>query len=511
MIAVHAEGAAPEVPAAMNLARHVLAGADAHPDRIALILLRSSGAERWSYGRLAAAVRGIATGLAARGLAPGDRVLLRLADGVAVPLAFLGAIAAGLVPVPTSAALTAHEIGGIAARLRPRLVVAGPGVALPDPAPCPVLEAPALLAMERLPPAGWHIAPADSPAYIVMTSGTSGRPQAVVHAHRAILARRMMHAAWEGIGPGDRLLHAGAMGWTYTLGTGLLDPWTVGATALAAPGVPLETLPMLMRRFAATVLAATPGHFRRLLRTGLPPLPRLRHGLSAGEALPEALRQAWRAATGTDLHQALGMTEISTYVSGGPGRPAPPGSAGWPQPGRRVAVLGPDGRPVARGETGVLAVDRRDPGLLLGYDGDPEATAAHLSGDWFVTGDLARMQADGSIVSLGRADALMNAGGHRVSPAEVEAAFDGLPGLSDCAALEVAVADGVSVVALAWTGAAGIGEADLAARAAERLARWKQPRLYVPLPALPRTAAGKLDRRALAGAVAAAVAARAAT
>jgi acyl-coenzyme A synthetase/AMP-(fatty) acid ligase len=112
---------------------------------------------------------------------------------------------------------------------------------------------------------------------------------AVRHAHRAILARALMHQGWEGIGPSDRLLHAGAFNWTYTMGTGLLDPWTVGATALIpAPSVALDHLPLLMKRHDASILAAAPTSFRRPLRAEMPALPRLRHALSAGEALPPA-------------------------------------------------------------------------------------------------------------------------------------------------------------------------------------------------------------------------------
>jgi acyl-coenzyme A synthetase/AMP-(fatty) acid ligase len=147
---------------------------------------------------------------------------------------------------------------------------------------------------------------------------------AVSHAHRAILARQQMHQHWEGLTRTDRLLHAGALNWTYTLGTGLLDPWTVGATALIpAAGTPATQLPTLMARAEATILAAAPGVFRQLLRTDLPPLPQLRHGLSAGEALPDSLRAQWHHRTGTDLHEALGMSEVSTYLSGSATRPAP--------------------------------------------------------------------------------------------------------------------------------------------------------------------------------------------
>lgn len=475
-------------PAPFNLAAHVLGASAARlPDKIALQVLRPSGAERWSYARLEAAVRGCGTGLLAMGLQPGDRVLMRLGNGVAFPVLFLGAIAAGLVPVPTSAALTGAEITALAQRIAPALVVADAGVALPEGLACPVVAAAEVLAMEALPPCAYAMGDPDRLAYVVFTSGTSGRPLPVAHAHRAIWARQMMHQGWEGLAEGDRLLHAGAMNWTYTLGTGLLDPWTVGATALVpAAGVGSEALALLLKRFDATIFAAVPGVLRQMLKGPVPALPRLRHALVAGETMPDALRQAWMAATGTGVHEALGMSECSTFVSGSPQRPAPAGCVGYAQPGRRVTVLD------AVDGAGVLAVHRDDPGLMLGYLDAPEATAARFRGDWFVTGDVVRMGADGAISYLGRNDDMMNAGGFRVSPLEVEAA---MAGLAEVAVTEVELRPGVRVIAGFY--AADIAEAVLDAHARDRLARWKQPRLWVRLDALPRAGNMKLNRRAL--------------
>jgi acyl-coenzyme A synthetase/AMP-(fatty) acid ligase len=488
----------PPCPAPLNLARHVLESSCARvPEREALQIVSPEGVEIWTYARLMAAVRGCGTGLLARGLVPGDRVLMRMGNAVEFPVLFFGAIAAGLVPVPTSAALTGPEITRMAAVVGPALIVAGDGVALPDPLPCPVVASDDLVAWEKLPPCAWDMGSPERLAYAVFTSGTSGRAQAVGHAHRAIWARGMMHRGWEGISDADRVLHAGAFNWTYTLGTGLMDPWTLGAVALIpAAGVGTGQLGQLLRQYDVTVFAAAPGVYRQMLRGGLPALPMLRHGLSAGEAMPEALRTEWQAVTGCALHEALGMTEVSTYLSGSPDRPAPPRRAGWVQPGRHVAVLGADGLPVARGEVGVLAVDRHDPGVMLGYLGDAAATAARFRGDWFVTGDLAEMTAEGAIRFAGRADDLMNAGGFRVSPLEVEAVMAGCPGVEDAAVTEVEVRPGVRVIGCFYVGRAEVGA--LEAHAEAHLARWKQPRIFHRLDALPRSANNKLNRRALA-------------
>jgi acyl-coenzyme A synthetase/AMP-(fatty) acid ligase len=481
-------------PAPFNLAAHVLAAGLRTPEKVALAVVGPARAERWSYARLTEAVRGMAGALLAEGLRPGDRVLLRLGNTVEFPVAFLGAVAAGIVPVPTAAGLTQGEVTRIARLVAPAAVLAGEGIALPDIA-APVLAD--LRGMMAAAPADYAMGSPDRLAYLVFTSGSSGAPKAVAHAHRAVWARRMMHDGWYGLGPEDRLLHAGAFNWTFTLGTGLLDPWSVGATALVpARGTEPSALPLLLRRHDATILAAAPGIFRRMLAGGALDLPRLRHGLSAGEKLPEALRARWREATGPELHEALGMSECSTFLSGAPARPAPEGTLGFAQGGRRLAVLSEAGAELPNGEIGTLAVHRSDPGLMLGYWSEGGALDLPLNGDWFETGDRVLWRSDGAFVYHGRRDDLITAGGFRVSPLEIEAVFHGAPGVADCAALALSPKPDTTVIALAWAGDAA--QADLAPLAEAALARYKQPRVYLRFPALPRSPNGKLDRRALA-------------
>ena len=472
-----------------NLAAHVLAAGQQSPEKLALVVLGLTGSERWRYSRLSAAVRGCGTWLLSHG-DPGDRVLMRCGNTPAFPVLYLGAIAAGMVPVATSSLLTEPEITGMSALIRPRLVVAEPGLTLPAEGP-PALPAD-LAAWQETTPCDWHMGAPDRDAYIVFTSGSSGTPLAVRHAHRAILGRQFMHQGWEGLTPQDRLFHLGAFNWTYTMGTGLLDPWTLGATALIADAkVGPDQVPHLMNRHDATILAASPTHFRRILRQSLPPFPRLRHALSAGEALPQTLRAAWQDRTGTDIHEALGMSELSTFISGSPDRPAPPGTSGFPQTGRRIAVLGATGQPLPPGEIGTLAVSTKDPGLMLGYVGADAPT-----GDWFATGDLVHQAWDGAIHYHGRNDQMMNPGGIRVSPREVETALADLPDVTDLAVIEAPMGE-ARVIACFYTGLP-LPESTAQAFAADRLARYKQPRLWVHLDTLPRGPTGKIDRRALA-------------
>ncbi|PJE25902.1 Acyl-CoA synthetase (AMP-forming)/AMP-acid ligase II [Pseudooceanicola antarcticus] len=491
-------GPAPRCPAPFNLARHVMAAGQQTPDKVALAILGLGRAERWSFARLEAAIRGTATGLLDAGLQPGQRILLRLGNEVDFPLAFLGAICAGLVPVPTSAQLTARELAEVIAIAEPAALVLGRGLET-DPSPAlPVIAQDALRKMRDLPPADWQMGDPERPAYIVFTSGTSGSPRAVVHAHRALWARQMMHEGWYGLRPDDRLLHAGAFNWTYTLGTGLLDPWSLGATALIpVAGLATETLPLLLKRHEATLFAAAPGVYRKLLsHHPTLDLPKLRHGLSAGEKLSATLREAWREASGKPIHEAFGMSEISTFLSGCPSDPAPEGTLGRPQPGRHVAILG-DAGPLPLGQPGTIAVHRSDPGLMLGYLGAPEATAERFRDEWFLTGDLGAMDASGAVTYLGRRGEMLNAGGYRVSPLEIEAALADLPGVTEIAVTEVEVKQDARVIAAFYTGQAQ-DDLTLSALAEARLARYKQPRIWRHVAALPRNANGKLQRAALA-------------
>ena len=497
MLSVFESPAAPPPPDAFNLAAYVLAQADHVPDKTALAIVSASRANRWRYGAVAQAVAGIAGGLLAQGRSPGDRVLLRLGNTAAFPFAYLGAIWAGLIPVPTSSGLTEEEITAISAQLRPGLILAGDGIALPRGSDARVLEETDVMGLADHSPVAPVLGDPERPAYIIFTSGTSGQPRGVVHAHRAIWARRMMWDGWYGLTAQDRLMHAGAFNWTYTLGTGLMDPWTMGATALIpAPGLSSTQLPLLAERHQATIFAAAPGVYRQMLRAKLPPMPKLRHGLSAGEALPPALRNQWQQATGTDLHEALGLSECSTFVSGAPGAPAPAGTSGRPQLGRTIAVLDSDGSPVPRGAPGVLSIHRSDPGLMLGYLDAEAETNSRYAGDWFQTGDTVALSEQDHITYLGRSDDMINAGGFRVSPLEVEGQALSFAGLRAAAAVEREVRRDVTVLALHYVGDQ-IDEAALEAHLATRLAPYKRPRMLIREDALPLAGNGKINRKAL--------------
>ncbi|MDB5644678.1 AMP-binding protein [Methylobacterium sp.] len=497
-------------PDRFNGARHCLAeNARLRPDKVALVMAGAGDDVRTlTFAEADRAVRGIAAGLKDLGLAPGARVMIRMGNEADYVLVYFGALAAGLVALPSSPQLTPPEAAFLMENAGASVVVVGEGHAV-DRASLGgrILLGPAEIAAMKAGPAIADYADtgADDPATLIYTSGTTSRPKGVLHAHRSIWGRRPMHAHWLGLGETDVMLHAGTMNWTYTLGVGITDPWACGASAVLYDG-PRDpgVWPALIARHRATLFAAVPGLYRQILKyadLAAHDLGSLRHGVTAGEALSPELLATWKRTTGKPLYEALGMSEISTYVSSGPTIPVRAGSPGKPQPGRRVAVLPVDGPPVPlpAGEIGLLAVHRSEPGLMLGYWNRPEEEAAVMRGDWFTGGDLASLDAEGYLTFHGRNDDLMNALGYRVSPNEVEGVLSQHPEVAEVGVAELAVRPDLTVIAafVVRTLGATTGEDALIAWCRERLAAYKCPRAVRFLDALPRTPNGKVQRKRL--------------
>lgn len=467
-------------PPRFNLARHCLAQKPA--EKIALIIEGTAPA-RYTFGEIEDQVLRMAEGLRREGLERGSRIALCLPGSADFALSFFAANAAGLVPVPVSPALTRTERGLLLEDCNPDAVISDGTFAFPEG-----LRVVSPDELKRLPRGDYADTGCDDPAYMIYTSGSTARPKGVLHAQRAMWGRRPMYRGWYGISADDVVLHTGALNWTYTLGTGLCDPWANGASSVIYNGPPSTRIwQQLAAEHRVTIMASVPGLYRRMLREGFAAPPSLRHGLSAGEALPASILAKWRSATGLEIYEALGMTEISTYISSSPAVPVRPGSPGRVQPGRSVTILD-DGR---------LAVHRSDPGLMLGYWNRPEEEREAWSGEWFAGGDTGRFDADGYFWHEGRANELLNAGGFRVSPIEVEAALLVHPSVYEAAAFELKLGGDASIIAALVVPSARIEPPDLLQFAAERLAPYKRPREIRLVASLPRTANGKLVRAAL--------------
>ncbi len=534
------------MPARLNIGA---ACTDAHlgtpaAGRVAMIVEDDAlGTSSITYRELAARTSRFAQLLRDLGIGAGERVLVRLPNGIDYPTAFLGAMKRGAVSVPTSTLLTAEEVEYLAhdsgaqaividkaawRAMGPRLagkerlrvaLLSGPGEVVEFPG-VKALDLEAALAAIT----GW--APAedtavDDPAYLVYTSGTTGYPKGVLHGHRSLVGRTPAatywfhflepgdHEAAGGIGQGDRIVHSGKFNWTYVLGSALMDPLYHGKTVIAHEGKnDAHTWPRLIAKHGATIFIGVPTVYRQILQKTeftKADVPTLRHCMSAGEHLSDEVFGLWKERFGADIYEAVGMSEFSYYLSQSRFRPIRPGSAGFPQPGHDVRLLDPETRrEVAPGEEGMICIPESDPGLFLRYWNLPEETAKHKHDGWFFTGDYARYDEDGYLWFLGRKDDIIKSFGYRVSPYEVERVLKSHPAVADCACVgEEAGRDKLLVVAyvIAHAGAA-VSPDELAAFGREHLAAYKAPKVVYLARDFPRTRNGKILRREITPAIA---------
>jgi len=350
----------------------------AHCARPAFTFVTPSGSQTWTYAQAWARCRLVAESMLGSGIERGDRILIRLPHSPDYAFAFFGATLAGALPIPASPALTAAEAAFLASDSGARAAVTDGNL--------PIEGFHGILidtvGLDRAPRTPAHSLPtthAEDPAFLIYTSGTTSHPKGVLHAHRSVYGRAMMREGWQDFRETDTTLHAGTLNWSYTLGVGLMDSWAAGAHAVLYGGpTDPRVWPGLIEKLRVTVFAAVPTVYRQVLKYGAPEehdLSSLRHVLCAGEPLPPALLEEWRKRVGTEMYEALGMTEVSTYISSSPSVPIKPGSPGRPQEGRRVAILPRESEstePVPPGHVGMLAVHRSDPGLMLGYWRRPE-------------------------------------------------------------------------------------------------------------------------------------------
>jgi acetyl-CoA synthetase len=519
-----------DIPAQFNIG---VACTDAHlaTAAAARIAVRcdtaGSGTREATFTELAETTSRFAQLLRLLGVAAGERVLIRLPNCLEYATVFLGALKRGAIAVPTSVLLTEDEVLFLAADsgaqvlvtdratwnamhralervpgLRHVLLIGTGDAAAGDRLAATDLSS-ALATIARCDAP--HPTRADDPAYLVYTSGTTGYPKGALHAHRALLGHLPASEYWFDFrGDGDRVLHSGKYNWTYVLGTGLMDPLYRGATTIVYEGPSdASTWPRLIAAHGATIFIGVPTLYRQILQKtayGRADVPTLRHCMSAGEPLSGEVLAAWRDRFGQFIYEGLGMTECSYYISQPRRCAVRPGSAGFPQPGHEVKLLDPERLDeVPLGEAGMLCIPRRDPGLLLRYWNRPEETAAAFRDDWFLTGDYARLDADGYLWFLGRRDDLINTFGYRVSPYEIERVLKDHPDVADCAAVGEEVSPGKTVVAAYVVAhpARRLQPDDVIAFARQHLASYKAPRIVHAVAELPRTRNGKVLRRAL--------------
>lgn len=447
--------------------------------------LGASPAAPWAtYGDLWRDVDAARAALRARGVGVGDRVVLRTTSLAAFAPLHLATLTEGAVSVPASAHATAAELAALASEVRARAVLDAP------PAP------PWPSTSSGSPPPAYE-ASADDLAMLIPTSGTTGRPKAVRVRHGQLTAGvDTLHVAW-GWRADDTLLHALPLHHVHGLVVALHGALWAGARVMRHERFDAEAVAAALRGGEVTVFMGVPTMHRRLLATGsLGPLPAVRLITSGSAPLTADDHAAFQAATGVSILERYGMTEALIVLSNPLVGPRIPGSVGTPLPGVELRVVNPDGVEVPRGQEGVLRL--RGPSVSDGYEARPDATARAWRDGWLDTGDVGYVREDGYVVLVGRRGDMVITGGYNVHPAEVEAALTTAPGVAEVGVVGLPDPDlGERLVAAVVVGPAWDGEAPVRDVLDRALSRYKHPRAIHIVPALPRNAMGKLDRRAL--------------
>lgn len=488
------------------------------------------GTSSITFAELAQKTDQFASVLQNLGVKVGDRVLIRLPNSLEYPIAFLGAMKMGAIAVPTSTLLTAEEVAYLAKDSGASVLVTDaqawqqlheklsqqkhltPQLQHVFVTESDVVEAHMhfnVLSMKNQINAASayvvrHVSKANDPAYLVYTSGTTGYPKGVLHAHRALLGRQPASTYWFNYHADgqDRILHSGKFNWTYVLGSGLMDPLYLGKTVIVHEGKnDAQKWLDLIHKHRATIFIGVPTIYRQLLQKTTATqadIPSIRHYMSAGEHLSDEVLSQWRARFGLDIYEAVGMSEFSYYLSQSIFRPIRAGSAGFPQPGHPIRLLNPETMEVVpAGEEGMICVPDSDPGLFLRYWNLDEETAKYKHDGYFFTGDYAKYDADGYIWFLGRKDDIIKSFGYRVSPYEIERVYKNHPDVADCAAVgEVLEKDKLLVVIyVILKPEANTIPDDLLAYGKQHLAAYKAPKTVYLAKDFPRTKNGKILRK----------------
>jgi acetyl-CoA synthetase len=495
-----------------------------HRNKIALYWENEEGeTQRFTFADLARLTDQIGNALLSLGFRKRDRLLIRLPNLPEFPLVFLGAVKIGALPIPSSTMLTADEVAFLLDDSQPKGVVTTAELyeaVEVNRSHHKALKS-VLIVGKRVPPgclSFWDVVEkssarlnvpatrANDMAYICYTSGTAAFPKGVVHAQRALIGHDPAALYWQALKPNYTVMHAGKLNWTYTLGTGCLDPWRRGCSTVIYGG---EHNPKkffeLIAKYRVNVFMAVPAVYRHMFRVAGEvdhDMSSLHHALSAGEHLSEWLFLAWKDRLGVEVHDGLGMSEFSYYLSNMPGMPIKPGSPGKPQPGHRSTLVDDGGREVAPGQTGVLATPKDDPGIMLHYWERPKETTNMFRGRWFISGDCFTRDEDGYFWLVGRADDIITTFGYRVSPMEVERVLGGHPAVHECAVTGMGVAEDktITVAFVVLHPGRYVHEKlqqELLDYAQKRLAEYKCPREIIFLESLPKTANGKVQRKAL--------------
>ena len=504
-----------QLPSQLNLVERLLDAAPARGwgDRPCL----RSAREVLTYAQVREGVDAICRVLVEDlGLVPGNRVLLRGGNSVGMAVAWLAVVKAGLVAVATMPLLRARELGDIIDKAQPSAALCDAGLLdelelarrdrlwLPEALPFNTDGTPGSLEARAAAKSGAFTAcptAGDDIAMMAFTSGTTGKPKAAVHTHRDVLAsceawpRHVLRAT-----PDDIVVGSPPLAFTFGLGGLLIFPLWAGASVFFPDGpYNPESMVRQIGAIGATICYTAPTFYRQMAPFARQHgLGRLRICVSAGEGLPDATRQLWKQATGIEMLDGIGATEMFHIFISSAGDEVRPGAIGKVVPGYQAKVVDAQGRELPRGALGALAVVGP---TGCRYLDDPRQTQ-YVRGGWNYPGDAFMQDEDGYFFYQARADDMIITAGYNVGGPEVEDALLRHPAVAECGVIgKPDDARGMIVKAFCVLKPGQTGDAAMVKALQDHvkatIAPFKYPREIEFVDALPKSGSGKVMWRQL--------------
>lgn len=465
-----------------------------------------------SYADFVAMTAQMAHALVANGVAPGDRVVVQAPKCAEMVALYAATVQCGAVFLPLNTAYTRDEVAYFVGDASPRVLVCADKM---HDALAPVAaDAGAVLVTLNGDGSGsltqgLDARPAtfetvsrgpDDLAALLYTSGTTGRSKGAMLTHDNLLSNSVSLVDHWQITGDDTLIHALPIFHTHGLFVALNTSLLAGATVVFMPGFDLDAIFATLPR--ATTMMGVPTFYTRMLaddRLTPEAVAGMRLFVSGSAPLLAETHSAFTARTGHHILERYGMTETNMITSNPYAGERRPGTVGQPLPGVEVRISDPDtGTELSPGEVGMIEV--RGPNVFKGYWQMPEKTAAELKADgFFLTGDLGAFSDDGYLAIVGRAKDLIITGGYNVYPKEIEDVLNDLPGVLESAVFGVPDADFGEAIVAAVVAEDGHVVSDEALRSVvtQKLARFKHPRRFAVVEALPRNAMGKVEKNRL--------------